>query len=184
MMDTIHDNNIHEWVERFLNAETTIAEERAIYAYFARPDIPAEAEKYREMFGWYASLASLRPAAPEKKTKRPLLARVLRMRAMLIAGAAALVTIILSIGYAVTRPHADSGSSLTVSYIIRNGEKITDPEIVLPEIERAEQEVQQRLAMLDRELDRFDERLYRQATSGFNMDNPEIRCLVETALNY
>lgn len=48
-MNRINHNNYREWVERFLDAETTVAEERELYAYFSRPDLPEEANKYRRM---------------------------------------------------------------------------------------------------------------------------------------
>ena len=38
-MNPIDHNNYRQWVERFLDAETTLAEERELYAYFSRPDV-------------------------------------------------------------------------------------------------------------------------------------------------
>jgi len=49
-MNNITDNNYNEWVDRFLNAETSMDEERALYAYFSQRHLPPEAEKYRRMF--------------------------------------------------------------------------------------------------------------------------------------
>lgn len=41
---------IHQLIERFLNAETTLLEEQQLYEFFAQDDIPGDLEPYREMF--------------------------------------------------------------------------------------------------------------------------------------
>ena len=39
-------------IDRFFAGETSPAEEREIYAYFASVDDAGELERYRPMFGW------------------------------------------------------------------------------------------------------------------------------------
>ncbi|WP_305156098.1 hypothetical protein, partial [uncultured Duncaniella sp.] len=68
--------------------------------------------------------------------------------------------------------------------IIRDGQKITDLDIVLPEIEMAEREVEMRLASFDYEFDNFDERLNTSVSLDFGMNNPDVRNIVETSLKY
>ena len=74
-MNEINDTNISLWVEKFLDGETSCAEERELYRYFAQKRLPAEAEPYREMFKWYSSLLageaaeSLDGTAHESDTK-------------------------------------------------------------------------------------------------------------------
>lgn len=41
---------IHQLIERFLDAETTLQEEQQLYEFFAQDDIPSDLEPYREMF--------------------------------------------------------------------------------------------------------------------------------------
>lgn len=54
-MKTINKNNVSQWVERFLNGDTTCEEEHALFEYFKQEDLPADLEKYREMMAWYAA---------------------------------------------------------------------------------------------------------------------------------
>lgn len=69
----INDRNITRWVERFLDGDTTCAEENELYRYFSRRNLPAEVEQYREMFAWYSSLGGeqiqpeLKPVKAENK---------------------------------------------------------------------------------------------------------------------
>ena len=49
----IDQNNAMQWVERFLNGETTNDEEQQLYRFFANNDIPAHLKPYQEMFAWY-----------------------------------------------------------------------------------------------------------------------------------
>ncbi|WP_302105467.1 hypothetical protein, partial [uncultured Duncaniella sp.] len=65
-----------------------------------------------------------------------------------------------------------------------DGEKITDLEIVLPEIELAERKIEMRLASFNNEFDSFDERFNTSMTSDLDMDNPNVRNIVETTLKY
>ena len=46
--------NIKKMVERFLDGETTTAEEQMLYDYFAADVVPKELRPYQEMFRWYA----------------------------------------------------------------------------------------------------------------------------------
>lgn len=42
--------DIHQLIERFLDAETTLEEETLLYEFFSQDVIPSELEPYREMF--------------------------------------------------------------------------------------------------------------------------------------
>lgn len=50
--------DIHTLIERFLNAETTLQEERLLMEYFRQKDIPEELMPYRDMFLDYEALAT------------------------------------------------------------------------------------------------------------------------------
>lgn len=51
--------DIHNLIERFLDAETTLQEEQMLVEYFRGEDIPEELMQYREMFQDYGEVASL-----------------------------------------------------------------------------------------------------------------------------
>ncbi len=55
--------NIEKLLEKYLEAETTIAEENRLQEYFAQEDVPAHLEEYRPMFQYF------RIAKQERYTK-------------------------------------------------------------------------------------------------------------------
>lgn len=107
---------IQQLVERFLDAETTLAEEHELYTYFQRTDVPEALKPYQEMFRGYAELAP-------KKTKP------LRTYLPHLVGIAASVALVLIIGSVLTT-HAK-----TVCYTIEGGRRITDHAIVMSHVE-------------------------------------------------
>lgn len=54
------NEDIHRLIERFLDADTTLEEERMLYAFFQQGDIPEDLEVYREMFAGYADMVQLK----------------------------------------------------------------------------------------------------------------------------
>ena len=86
------EKDIHTLVARFLDGETTLEEERKLYAFFQREDVPADLKEYQEMFRGFAALAPQQ--ADEKRTARkmPLWGRVASM-------AAACFLVVSLIGY-------------------------------------------------------------------------------------
>ena len=61
--------DIHNLIERFLDAETTLQEEQMLMEYFRGEDIPEDLMQYREMFLDYGEVASLQPAQEEEAAK-------------------------------------------------------------------------------------------------------------------
>ncbi len=67
--------HIRTTIARFLDGETSVAEEKELYNFFRLPDIPADLKQYQPMFNWYASLGDSHDEAapltsPELKTVR------------------------------------------------------------------------------------------------------------------
>lgn len=62
-------NNIEEYIERFMEGETTNDEERAIYRYFRTEEVPAHLKEYIPMFAWYEEGMPQKPSAHATKTK-------------------------------------------------------------------------------------------------------------------
>jgi len=50
-MKTEEYKSIEDLLDRFFEGQTSNEEERVLYEFFARPDIPAHLERYREVFG-------------------------------------------------------------------------------------------------------------------------------------
>ena len=65
---------IRQLIERFLDGETSLEEERALYAYFLREDVAPELADWREMFRDYSACAAmdggfLSPSRPALRRK-------------------------------------------------------------------------------------------------------------------
>lgn len=59
-----HREHIKALVEKFLDGRTTLAEEQALYDYFASDNIPQEWHDLKAMFAWYSE------GMPEDKLPR------------------------------------------------------------------------------------------------------------------
>ena len=145
--------HIRELLDRFFDGDTTCAQERELEQFFASvPELPADLEQYREMFGWYAAgMPEEQPVAAEKPSSR-----ILNWRPWIAWGAAAAVAaVIITVGW--NRRSSDEHSELMYadSYVIRNGIVITGADEVNPEIEAARIE----MALLDKALDNETENI-------------------------
>ena len=125
------EKEIQQMIERFLNGETTNAEEQMLYDYFAGEDVSPELMQYREMFRWYSA------GMPEDKGKK----RSLPLRRILALAAS--VLLLVGIGFGIHRYQQQQAEYALYegSYIIRNGVKITDISKILPELKATEQKV-------------------------------------------
>ena len=166
---TINKDNVSGYISRFLAGETSLAEERALYGYFRREKIPAELECYREMFVWYDSLR------PAPRTAEPI--RFPRLRRWQWTGVAATIALLLGLGF-VFRMQTEA------SYIIRDGKKITDLRVVVPEIRRNEKLVSEQLRQIDMSIEEAESALDRALTEDFDMSDPTVAEVVETSLSY
>lgn len=140
---------IEKQLERFFEGETTGAEERELYDFFAGGDVPQHLRQYKDMFAWFDGGIAREMAGNEPDVHIPLRpGRRFRIWGT-AAAAAAVVALILLIRPAVVREKFDPYAG---SYIIRNGEVITDPKIVYPEIKASqalcEKEVREQQALI------------------------------------
>ncbi len=55
----MNETYIRQLVERFLNAETTLEEEKTLYNYFQGADIADDLMPYREMFQSFSAVSGL-----------------------------------------------------------------------------------------------------------------------------
>jgi len=125
------EQEIKQLIERFLEGETSNAEEQTLYDYFNSKKVAVGLEPYCEMFRWYAA------GMPENK-ERPSKRSFLKW----IAVAASLLLLMgIGFGYHYYQEQQEQYSIYEGSYIIRDGKKMTDIKQILPELKAAEQEV-------------------------------------------
>ena len=144
-------NNIEEYIHRFMEGETTNAEEQAIYRFFRTEEVPEHLKSYTEMFAWYEDgmpeKVSSQPASKPLWKRLPLEIWSMGIAAMLVIGIG--LGIVLSFG---NNQHED-WSCYEGSYVEVNGKRITDIETIMPIIletlanaEAIEKDVEKRLA--------------------------------------
>lgn len=125
----MNNKEIKKLIERFLDGDTTPAEERRIYAFFARHRYAGDLERYRPMFEWYGSLA-----AKNTRRRRPVW--------FAAAGIAAAVVLAVALSFSFFRPSpgVDDGiyASYEGSYVIENGVRITDVGLLYEQLVQAE----------------------------------------------
>jgi uncharacterized membrane protein YvbJ len=125
--------HIEELMDRFFEGRTSNEEERELYAFFSHEDIPEHLQKFKPVFAYFET-------GIDKEFNQPEIVQTTRFQPnkkniLLWAGVAASLLILVSIRFfSVT--NIQDFDPYEGSYIIRNGVKITDPEIVRPEIEK------------------------------------------------
>lgn len=194
-MNDIDNSNIRRTIDRFLAGETSCREERQLYDFFRRSDIPADLAGYKEMFLWYASLAdsvqeSSTDSVEEPESRRQpdssRRVRLLPLRSWQWLSAAAVVAILFTIGLVFRSPSASVPEEYMAyegSYIIRDGKKITDLSVVVPEIRKAERLVSERLDALNASIEEADSAFDLSVASGYDLSDPEVKEIIEAALS-
>ena len=146
------NKNIEEYIHRFMEGETTNAEEQAIYRFFRSGDVPEHLKVYAPMFAWYEE------GMPEEKKEMPIETKTktfwkriplgvwsMGIAAMLVVG------IGLGILSGLDKDMDDEWSCYEGSYVMINGKRITDEKKIMPiiletlsEAERMEKQMEER----------------------------------------
>lgn len=190
-MKTEENKQIEELLERFFEGRTSNEEERALYDFFARADLPPGLESYKELFGYFEKGIAVEfrempeltlPSETSSPNKRKIgWAVVLVVAASILA---LLVNTFLS-------SREDPFNPYEGSFIVHNGQHITDPERIQREIGRMEVR-QERMERLIREIDRKEcltdmadirvEKAYTRLMEDLSDDMPrgEIRRMLES----
>ena len=134
------EQQIRQLIERFIVGETTNAEEQTLYGYFCRDDVADALRKYQEMFCWYAD------GMPERASRRPLWMRL--AVAASVVGALACGAV-----YYEHRKTVEQMAQFEGSYIVRNGQKITNLEEIMPELLQTLRRAEQKQLRIERQLD-------------------------------
>ncbi len=159
----ITNKNIEEYILRFMEGETTNAEEQAIYRFFHTEEVPEHLKPYTDMFAWYEE-GMPEEKLPKPKT-RPLWVRIpLELWSMGIAA-----MLVIGIGLGIVLSFGDSTneewSCYEGSYVEVNGKRITDVKTIMPiilktlaEAEAIEKGIEERLAEIQRTEEEIAER--------------------------
>ncbi len=141
-MKNIDHNEARILCRRFLEGATSDDEEQRLYLYFRSCDPASDLAEYAPMFQWYDSLTSqnsVTPVASVTAKKRSVVKSIATFSAAAAAVLMLVATVITAWQTADTRRDM---MELQGSYIIRNGEKITDLASIYPELKRAEKMVE------------------------------------------
>ena len=123
------EQNIHKLIERFLDGETTLEEERRLYAFFLRDDVPEELKQYQEMFRGYAAIA---PKEAKRVVMRPLWWRMISVAACFL--------LVSLIGYTLYIYHTSKPQEMV---LVKNvsPQEIEKPVDVIPPADTPQDEV-------------------------------------------
>lgn len=161
----ITNKNIEEYIRRFMEGETTNAEEQAIYRFFHTEEVPEHLQPYTEMFAWYEEGMPEEIKEQPKNTPKPLWKRIpIELWSM---GIAAMLVIGIGLGIAIAFEDSpnEEWSCYEGSYVEVNGKRITDVEKIMPiiletlaEADAIEKGIEERLAEIQRTEEEIAER--------------------------
>ena len=143
-------NNIEEYIHRFMEGETTNAEEQAIYRFFRTEEVPEHLKTYTDMFTWYDE------GMPEEKLSKPKIQPLWKRLPLEIwsMGIAAMLVIGIGLGIVLSFDNGqhEEWSCYEGSYVEVNGKRISDIKTIMPIIletlanaEAIEKDVEKRL---------------------------------------
>ena len=146
------NKNIEEYIHRFMEGETTNAEEQAIYRFFRSGDVPEHLKVYAPMFAWYEE------GMPEEKKEMPIETKTKTFWKRIPLGVwsmgiAAMLVIGIGLGIlsGLDKDMDDEWSCYEGSYVMINGKRITDEKKIMPiiletlsEAERMEKQMEER----------------------------------------
>ncbi|MDR0823465.1 MAG: hypothetical protein LBN74_00095 [Prevotella sp.] len=142
---TEKDKHIGDLLERFFDGKTSNAEERELYSFFHKEDIPEELQPYKPVFEYFENDIKSEPV------RNTIPARIIknnhRRKWLAIAAAAASVLALLLIKSLIMN-RVDTFNPYEGSYIVKNREKIED----LKMIEAEDRAIQLKMDMKEKEL--------------------------------
>lgn len=151
-MNSIDKHNAEEWIKRFLDGETSNDEEQALYRFFAEKDVPRRLKKYKPMFAWYAG--GMQGELPQPVHQNHIKQMIIRF------SVAASIVLAFGFGFGIYQHYQELQEEYNCyegSYIIRNGEKITDIKKILPELRKTTQMAREQIKDSKEELEKSPE---------------------------
>ena len=140
---------IETLLERFFEGQTSNEEERRLYHFFDREEIPDELAQFKPIVKYFES-GLMEEMGLRKDTKVRRLKKI-----QVIWGSIAASFLIIMFGSLLFLKNAESFDSYEGSYIVRNGVRITDLNLIRPELEAAIQ----KSVLLEQQADQLIERL-------------------------
>ena len=138
-------NNIEEYIRRFMEGETTNAEEQAIYRFFRTEEVPEHLKPYTDMFTWYEE------GMPEEELSKPKAQPLWKRIPLEIWSTGIAAMLVVGIGLGIVLSFGDNQhedwSCYEGSYVEVDGKRITDIETILPiilETLKGAEEIEQR----------------------------------------
>jgi hypothetical protein len=129
----MENKKIEELIDRFFEGLTSNREEKELYVFFAQENIPEYLQKYKPVFAYFENEIQ---AENQIDFTPEVFSEPKKKRIWIWTSVAA--SLLLVIGLRIFHPDNNTPSGpYEGSYIIRKGVKITDPEIIRPEIERS-----------------------------------------------
>ena len=158
-MELTH-KDIEIYIARFLEGETTNAEEQAIYRFFRTHEVPGHLKPYAPMFAWYEEgmPEDALPMVEKKSVPAKPLWRLIPVEVWSM-GIAAMLVIGIGLGGVLSfgGGQGEEWSCYEGSYVEVNGKRVTDVEQIMPvilevlaETEKMEKDVEERLAEIRR----------------------------------
>ncbi|MDR2621289.1 MAG: hypothetical protein LBC48_01755 [Dysgonamonadaceae bacterium] len=148
----MENKRAEELIDRFFDGLTSNREEKELYAFFAQENIPGYLQKYQPVFAYFEKGIQTENQidfTPE------VFSQPKKKRIWIWTGIAA--SLLLVIGLRIFHPKDNLlFNPYEGSYIIRKGVKITDPEIIRPEIERSLYRVSMQEEISARLIDQFE----------------------------
>ena len=117
-MMELTNKNIEEYINRFLDGETTNAEEQAIYRFFCTGNVPAHLKEYAPMFAWYEGGMQGEPKPQAMEDTKAMVVVTLGLGLLVFSG------------QNLAKNH--KWSCYDGSYIEVNGKRITDVKKIMP----------------------------------------------------
>ena len=170
-------------LERFFEGQTTVNEEQELYRFFTKADLPEELAHYKPVIQYFenglaedlgvmpsttgVTRSSMQVSHDSMEVKRSSK----RKRRIVWSSVAASILIMLLSSLYFFRT-TDSSDPFEGSYIIRNGERITDLNLIRPELEATIQKA----LLQEQETDQLVEKL---STPDFGVDIQIIAQILE-----
>lgn len=165
-METEENSKMETLLERFFAGETSLAEEKELYAFFEKPGLSEKWKRYKPLFGFFATdlpdtAAVLSPAAawcdpldlPPATLPRPTsypTTRKIGMKILRIAGACVAVFLLGLLLYTFLPREEAAFDPYEGSYLVRGGIRISDPRLIRTELNAT----LCRVASLEKEMER------------------------------